>query len=163
MTDPHTDFRTSGGWDRATIIFVSLYAVGFTAAIVLPDWIGASAKSHNASLKGAMRTVQIAAESYATDSGGRYGNSLEVLAAYLPGGNNSLTNPKPGKLDPSIRLVYLDWRKICPNAVQGARACASPVPASPATIYYSCSDDGTSYAVATDVSNGTGCLVLSNQ
>ena len=53
-------------------LLVVVIIIGILAAIALPNFIGAQNKAREASVKGNMRTAQIAAESYATDAGGTY-------------------------------------------------------------------------------------------
>jgi prepilin-type N-terminal cleavage/methylation domain-containing protein len=81
-------------------LLVVVVIIGILAAIALPNFIGAQQKAKTASVKANMRTVQIASESYATDSGGVYSASCAgaaSAAAYLPGGDNTITG-KAGSL-----------------------------------------------------------------
>jgi prepilin-type N-terminal cleavage/methylation domain-containing protein len=75
-------------------LLVVVIIIGILAAIALPNFIGAQNKAREASVKSNMRTCQIAAESYATDSAGYYPPSITSnFEAYFPGGNSSLANP----------------------------------------------------------------------
>jgi hypothetical protein len=47
-------------------------------------------KAQQAQTLGNMRTIQIAVESYATDSGGTYPTNISEAAPYLPGGSNKI-------------------------------------------------------------------------
>jgi prepilin-type N-terminal cleavage/methylation domain-containing protein len=98
-------------------LLVVVVIIGILAAIALPNFIGAQLKAKAAAVKGNMRTVQIASESFATDSGGSYAvdcsNGLPTTAVvggcgpYFPGGGNSLggkvgtypPNPCTGAID----------------------------------------------------------------
>ena len=70
-------------------LLVVVVIIGILAAIALPNFISAQTKAKEASVKGNMRTSQIAAESYGTLYGGAY--PAAVAAAYesfFPGGGN---------------------------------------------------------------------------
>jgi prepilin-type N-terminal cleavage/methylation domain-containing protein len=72
-------------------LLVVVVIIGILAAIALPNFIGAQQKAKTASVKGNMRTVQIASESYATDTGGVYcASGTGTIVNYLPGGTNTL-------------------------------------------------------------------------
>ncbi len=71
-------------------LLVVVVIIGLLAAVALPNYFGATDKARNASLKGGMRQVQIAAESYATDAGGSYPLSLAEMQPYFPGGSNQI-------------------------------------------------------------------------
>ena len=149
--------------------------IGILAAIALPNYVGASNKARTAAVKGNMRTVQIASESYATDSGGSYsGNS--TWQNYLPGGSNSMTgsagyvpvNPCTGQ--PS---VIGDAGITTATALTNQRKTSAgglDAPFSAGNVGYSQVDAGQSYAVVGADSNGKFvngvgglCLVLSNR
>jgi prepilin-type N-terminal cleavage/methylation domain-containing protein len=71
-------------------LLVVVIIIGILAAIALPNFIGAQNKAREASVKGNMRTCQIAAESYATDSAGTYPLAPSGLFLnYLPGGSST--------------------------------------------------------------------------
>ncbi|MBX9689374.1 MAG: prepilin-type N-terminal cleavage/methylation domain-containing protein, partial [Candidatus Obscuribacterales bacterium] len=53
-------------------LLVVVVIIGILAAIALPNFIGAQKKAKAAAIKGNMRTIQIASESFATDQGGAY-------------------------------------------------------------------------------------------
>jgi prepilin-type N-terminal cleavage/methylation domain-containing protein len=88
-------------------LLVVVVIIGILAAIALPNFIGAQKKAKVSSVKANMHTSQLAAESFATDSGGSYGKASADLAPYYPGGGNSIggaagtfpTNPMTGKIN----------------------------------------------------------------
>lgn len=71
-------------------LLVVVVIIGILAAIALPNFIGAQQKAKISSVKANMHTVQLAAESYATDTGGTYDVATNFVN-YLPGGSSSLT------------------------------------------------------------------------
>jgi prepilin-type N-terminal cleavage/methylation domain-containing protein len=98
-------------------LLVVVIIIGILAAIALPNFVGAQDKAKNASVKANMRTVQIAAESSATDNGGLYPSAIDTaFKSYLPGGSNdgttagtSPTNPFTNvATDPSLGGGALD-------------------------------------------------------
>jgi prepilin-type N-terminal cleavage/methylation domain-containing protein len=72
-------------------LLVVVIIIGILAAIALPNFIGAQDKAREASVKANMRTTQIAAESYATDTAGAYPptSSDSNFQNYFPGGSSS--------------------------------------------------------------------------
>lgn len=154
-------------------LLVVVVIIGILAAIALPNFIGAQGKAKTAAVKGNMRTVQIASESYATDSGGAY-NDASLYQNYLPGGSNTMTggtagalpvNPVSGKTQATIGSAGLTTSA----AIKTARTSA-PADQTAGEVFYSQADAGNSYAVTGGDANGkrvTGVggntLVLSNQ
>ncbi|MBY0358141.1 MAG: prepilin-type N-terminal cleavage/methylation domain-containing protein [Candidatus Obscuribacterales bacterium] len=166
--------RQSKGFTLVELLVV-VVIVGILAAIALPNFIGAQKKSKNAAVKSNMRTVQIAAETYGTDSGGRYGLDPGVIQNYAPGGSNSFAGGQLGTWPANPVDVGI------PGVVAGtALADAAAVAALRNSILtgtnygqtsYSGTTDQTSYAVwamgadgrtVTDAI-GTKALILSNQ
>jgi prepilin-type N-terminal cleavage/methylation domain-containing protein len=83
-------------------LLVVVVIIGILASIALPNFISAQNKAKESSVKGNMRTAQVAAESYATDFAGIYPNVsfTSDYESYFPGGGNDastsgnpLTNP----------------------------------------------------------------------
>lgn len=72
-----------------TLLCVML--IGILAGIMLPCFVGAQGTARTAQIRGNMRTIQIAAESYATDAAGKYPTTLKELEPYLPGGSNKIS------------------------------------------------------------------------
>jgi prepilin-type N-terminal cleavage/methylation domain-containing protein len=70
-------------------LLVVVVIIGILAAIALPNFVGAQQKAKLSSVKANMHTVQLAAESYATDTGGVYGD-IAACAPYFPGGSSSV-------------------------------------------------------------------------
>jgi prepilin-type N-terminal cleavage/methylation domain-containing protein len=156
-------------------LLVVVVIIGILAAIALPNFIGAQAKAKAASVKGNMRTIQIASESYATDSGGAYAATCGTAGDacdYLPGGSNSIATKTSGTfpLNPVTGVVSTAPTGSVSN-VQTARA---GTPAAGKVAAGNLGFDGaslqpTSYAVTggdangVQISNGAQTLVLSNQ
>lgn len=76
-------------------LLVVVVIIGILAAIALPNFIGAQKKAKLSSVKANMHTIQLGAESYATDTGGTYGNAAQ-FQSFMPGGNSSATAPNGG-------------------------------------------------------------------
>ncbi|MBX9688995.1 MAG: type II secretion system GspH family protein [Candidatus Obscuribacterales bacterium] len=156
-------------------LLIVVVIIGILAAIALPNFIGAQLKAKTAAVKGNMRTNQIAAETYATDSGGSYPNNPTTYEPYLPGGNSKIggtpgsypVNPVTGAQN-EVTLV------AGPNTSAGIMAsratAAASVTVPKGRITYRQADAGSSYAIGGG--DGTGnsvaglngkCLILSNQ
>lgn len=154
-------------------LLVVVVIIGILAAIALPNFIGAQTKAKTSAVRGCMRTTQIAAESYATDSGGVYATNVGLQQPYYPGGGNSIAgangnypmNPvdgtvaAPGTGGPATSAAIATMRAAAP-ATGGAKGSHT----------YDQADTGNSYSVTGNDPNGiqvTGTngktLVLSNQ
>lgn len=154
-------------------LLVVVVIIGILAAIALPNFISAQAKAKTAAVKGNMRTVQIASEAYATDSGGAYCDST-LYQNYLPGGSNTMSgsagnlpqNPVSGGTS-----TITDAGLASSSAIQGRRTTAAEsVTFAAGQLGYCVSDSGNSYAVVGGDANGKSVpglggnsLVLSNQ
>lgn len=86
-------------------LLVVVVIIGLLAAIALPNFISAQNKAKESSVKGNMRTSQVAAESYSTDYAGAYPAVVDTIyESYFPGGGSDgltvgspLTNPFTNK------------------------------------------------------------------
>lgn len=149
--------------------------IGILAAIAIPNYMAARQNAQTAKVKGNMRTTQIAAEAYSTDTAGKFGDAA-AIQPYYPGGEMKLSgtagvrpdNPWTGTLNeatitggPSTSAEIATLRASDP-ATFGAQGKHS----------YDVCDAGESYAVvgctcsspSNQVSGSTGkVLVLSNQ
>lgn len=159
-------------------LLVVVIIIGILAAIALPNFIGAQDKAREASVKANMRTAQIAAESYATDSAGTYPNteSDPGYLSYFPGGSsdtagttkgNMPVNPFKGSPDPLVQAPI-------GTDVATARSTGGTLGAPGAIGYKAIKDtnnNNTSYGIMGGNKNGKALsgtaagtyLVLSNQ
>jgi prepilin-type N-terminal cleavage/methylation domain-containing protein len=153
-------------------LLVVVVIIGILAAIALPNFIGAQQKAKTASVKANMRTVQIASESYATDSGGVY--AAVCPTPYLPGGENMIGG-KAGNnpVNPVTNLAEAVGAGGIAD-VQATRIIAPKSYGTAGSTYYSTvasSVANDSYAVTGSDAKGklvsgagpTSTLVLSNQ
>lgn len=154
-------------------LLVVVVIIGILAAIALPNFIGAQGKAKTAAVKGNMRTVQIASESYATDAGGSY-DSGTSYQNYLPGGSNTLAGSSPGALPVNPvtgkSQTAIPSASITTSAVVKTTRTTAPGTFTAGEVGYSQVDAGNSYAIVGGDANGkqvTGVggntLVLSNQ
>ncbi len=149
--------------------------IGILAAIALPNFMGARLSAQTAEVKANMRTTQIAAESYSTDTAGKFGD-INAITPYYPGGDMKIAgtpglrpkNPWTGQLDeapitggPTTSGQIITLRSQSPGSY-GAQGKHS----------YDVCDTGDSYAIVgctcasppAHVSGSTGkVMVLSNQ
>ena len=67
-------------------LMVALLIIGVIAAIAIPDYISRMDRAREASTKGNMHALQLAAEDYAVESGGRYSDVIDAthVANRLP-------------------------------------------------------------------------------
>jgi prepilin-type N-terminal cleavage/methylation domain-containing protein len=161
-------------------LLVVVIIIGILAAIALPNFIGAQDKAREASVKGNMRTSQIAAEAYATDNGGSYppSNSDSGYLSYFPGGgSDGVTAAASGPVNPFTNIAEFPITGptvTTPQAARNKKPTATGV-GTAGQIGYSpianSSGGVTSYAVLGAGKTGTALggtakdttLVLSNQ
>jgi prepilin-type N-terminal cleavage/methylation domain-containing protein len=132
-------------------LLVVVVIIGILAAIALPNFVGAQKKAKLSSVKANMHTVQLAAESYATDTGGVYG-TIADCAPYFPGGASNVggtagtypTNPfsnvaneTPGDAGITTTAAISAARDAAPGANSGLAGSTG----------YSKTTDNLSYAV----------------
>ncbi len=159
-------------------LLVVVVIIGILAAIALPNFVGAQGKAQAAAVKGNMRTVQIAAEAFATDSGGSYATDASGAGCgpYFPGGGNTVggtvgsypANPITGKV---AQPTSSGINKSSAIMAQRAKLAASSTFAGGAgNLTYDQADAGNSYAVCGGdrlgnfIAGANGyCSVLSNQ
>ncbi len=76
-------------------LLVVVVIVGILAAIAVPNFVSAQTKAKVGSVKGNMRVLQMAAESFGTANGGPYAtdtlNSATGCGPFLPGGSRNIT------------------------------------------------------------------------
>lgn len=71
-------------------LLVVVIIIGILAAIAVPNFVASQKKAKAAAVKGNMHITQLAAESYATDTGGVYGPTVNFIQPYFPGGSSSI-------------------------------------------------------------------------
>lgn len=165
--------RTKRAFTLVELLVVVLI-VGVLASIAMSNFIGAQSKSKTAAIKGIMHTVQVAAEAYSVDSGGRYGGSIVQIVNYAPGGSNTLTEGSPGSWPPNpvdVSMPSVGSGAQFANAAEVVAARSTIGSGTPGQAEYCGTNDLSSYAVrgyeadgrqVLD-SDGHRALVLSNQ
>jgi len=174
-------YRQTKGFTLIELLVV-VVIIGILAAITLPNFIGAQKKAKVSSVKANMHSMQLAAEAYATDSGGDYSGLAAGVAPYFPGGTNSIggfsgmfpTNPMTGVTNESpatcnmssTASILLYRRSQVSSNVGGGSAgqisyvgIADTANATINTSYGIMGEDDT----ANDVMSNFGKMVLSNQ
>ena len=160
------------GAKALTTIISIIICLGLLAPLTLTCGRGASV---NSLVKGNMRTVQIAAESFATDNGGIYPISVKQLSPYLPGGSleiggnqgtipaNPINAADKGLVDGPVLLTSQAIAEL-----RELRISKSTL--KPGQVAYCAVGNGESYAVTGVSSNGMQTsgvggrvLVFSNQ
>ena len=157
-------------------LLVVVVIIGILAAIALPNFIGAQKKAKSAAVKGNMRTIQIASESYATDSGGAYSAAATgSFLNYLPGGDSKMTGGTAGTVPVNpvdgTAGVIAAGTTTTGAQIQALRAAAVTTGVANAGSQSYCqADTGNSYAVTGSDGDkiyiggvGGTTLVLSNQ
>lgn len=156
-------------------LLVVVVIIGILAAIALPNFIGAQSKARSAMTKGNMHTVQVAAEAYATDSGGAYATDCSAAGCgpYFPGGG-MLIGGAVGQYPQNAVTGVMNQQPGAGGQTLATRALAATTVAIGAgtCTYDPINQGGTnvSYVICGGDSNGKAvpglggkCLVLSNQ
>lgn len=152
-------------------LLVVVVIIGILAAIALPNFIGAQDKAREASVKANMRTCQIAAEQYATDSAGSYPDKSN-LEPFYPGGQSIIGGTKGNPpLNPFTNTAtFNDVISGSVTDVGAARLAAPSTIGTDGQVEFSQINSGQSYAIrgagkAGRALTATGgkTLVLSNQ
>jgi hypothetical protein len=169
-----TKFLDSMRRESGAIIAVAVAAAIGLSGCSAEKFVEAQNKAREASMKANMRTVQIAAESYATDNGGKYPSEVDTnFKSYFPGGSSGGSAPTAGKAPINPYDLQTEWpvighvtdvaasRKDRSVSLEKGAIEYSPIGGPPATSYAirGGGDDGKVVA-ARDPSSA---LVLSNQ
>lgn len=161
-------------------LLVVVIIIGILAAIALPNFIGAQDKAREASVKGNMRTAQIAAEAYAVDNGGSYPPNASDTGykSYFPGGGSDGITPAPtGPVNPFTNISEFPISGpsiLTPNSTRNSTPSSTSVGTAGQVGYSPITNTSggvTSYAIMGAGKTGTALggtaknttLVLSNQ
>src|SRR6185437_1943194 len=175
MNAPIQNFRRrcSRGFTIIELLVV-VVITGILAGTGLANYISAQSKSKVAQTKANMHTIQLAAESYGSDTAGWYPSTAADLAPYLPGGSNTPggaagawpVNPfsTSGQSDPP------DDRSNITNVVAARSQAAGSLHDTPGKVVYDHGLDTHAYAIWGCNDNGNSIagasgkqLVLANQ
>lgn len=167
-------------------LFAVIIIIAILAVIALPSFLNVQDKVQNSDVKINMRTLQIAAQTYASDHGGAYpsnpptGQNNDEFSSYFPGGSSGAEPLKPGcpPLNPfTNRAQWSDFRSFSIKSVAAEKSKSTgslrPGAGNAGAIGYSNpSDAGTAaYAIEGTDKHGIALtdpssshpLVLSNQ
>ncbi len=160
-------------------LLVTVVIMGVLAAVALPNFVAAMQSASSCAVKGSMRTIQIASESYATSSGGGFAADCGPggCGPFLPGGDNSIGGTPgsyPGNsVTGAAGVVPVPQGIATINAISQMRnavASSTPCAAGIGGITYDQVSGGASYAVTGGDANGKcvsgtngTVLVLSNE
>jgi type IV pilus assembly protein PilA len=160
-------------------LLVVVVIIGILAAIALPNFISAQSKAKESSVKGNMRTSQIAAESYATDYAGTYPSAVDAsYQSYFPGGGNDgstpgnkLTNPFTNATSfPTAgttlgNAAAIAAARLTTTTMTGGGGCGieyDPITVSAAVVGYGIMGAKADGVTAVTATSPTTTLVLSN-
>lgn len=165
--------RSCRGFTLVELLSV-VVVMGILSALAVDNFISAQVKAKRAEVIDNMHLSQVAAEQYATDTGGVYGVNPSSLGPYFPGGSNSVGGTNgwfPNNPFTGIQQQVPFTETISNSAgIEALRTTVnSPSPGAEGQVGYNQCDGGSSYCVTgTDNSQlriGTpnGTLVYSNQ
>jgi prepilin-type N-terminal cleavage/methylation domain-containing protein len=172
--DQMRNLNKQNGFTLVELLVVTA-VIGILACIAMPNFIGAQQRAKAAAVRGNMRTIQIAAESYATDSAGAYASTCSAAGDacdYLPGGSNSIATKTAGTFP--MNPVTGSTCTAPSGGVTNVQTARTGTPAAGKVNAGNLGFDGTSlqptsYAVTggdangVQIANGAQVLVLSNQ
>lgn len=149
--------------------------VGILAAVAVPNFVAARKNALNSEVRGNMRTTQVSAEAYATDTGGLFG-TVSDIHPYYPGGESRIGGT-PGRrpTNPVTKIsdeAPLGGGPISTSAIMTLRTQGTSSFGTPGRHSYDQADAGESYSVcgcdastpSSYITTSAGkVLVLSNQ
>ena len=87
--------QTERGFTLIELMIVVL-VIGILAAIAIPNYISMEDRAREGSTKANMHVFQLAAEDYGVDNDGAYADLATSVAANLPQGGTTFSNPFSG-------------------------------------------------------------------